>query len=158
MTVSDFQSQASKTGRTYRDHVANVLQSTYGCTILGEDVPHDSGVQFDLHVLTTNGHEVGIECKAAAGGKRPGMKRSDNVWKVLGYLYRFAQWHAMNPGSVRPRYMVITSDVPDVGTKWHEMLNTAVLHGDLELMVIPYPTLELMVIPYPTDDPMLEIA
>lgn len=147
MSVSEFQSQASKTGRTYRDHVANVLRSTYGCAIVGYDVQHASGVEFDLHVRTANGHEVGIECKAAAGGTRPGMKRSDNVWKVLGYLYRFAQWHGMNPGSVRPRYMVITSDVPDVGTKWNEMLNTAVLHGDLELMVIPYPT----------NDSMLEI-
>lgn len=140
MTVSEFQSQASKTGRTYRDHVATVLESTYKCTILGYNVQHASGVEFDIHVRTVNGQELGIECKASAGGRRPGMKRSDNVWKVLGYLYRFAQWHAMNPGSARPRYMVITSDVPEVGTKWDQMLNTAVLHGDLELMVIPYPT------------------
>lgn len=147
--TNDFQSLASKSGRTYREHVAEVLRVDYGCTILGTDVRHPSNVEFDIHCRTANGIELGIECKASATDhERSGMRRSDNVWKVGGYLHQLAYWHCLNPSVQRVRYMVITSSIPDKGTVWDQMLNGWVLHGDLELMVIPYPK----------DDPTLAIA
>ena len=126
--MSDFQSDASRFGRVYEDHVATWLES-HGMTVTARRHRHESGVEFDLFVKSWRGDEFGVECK--------GMVRSDNRWKVFGYLYRLNAWRQRTGQDVR--YLLITSDMPPVGTEQREALDAAELLGDLHIIEVPAP-------------------
>lgn len=135
--MSDFQSEASKFGRRYEDHVAAWLTDR-GFTIVGERVRHDSGVQFDLLVRSWTGEEIGVECKASPDDARsPGMYRGDNRWKVLGYLWALRVWRERTGQTVR--YMLVTSHMPEPSSEQRRLLDYAELLGDLQIIVVPSP-------------------
>jgi len=138
--TDNFQARSVEIGKTYESHVASYIESM-GFTIVGLNVEHPSGVQFDIHAKDNLGFEVGVECKAGSHeSKWPGMRRTDNVWKVGGYLFQMAHWGRKNPDAVMPRYVVATTDMPESGTKWARMLQEWQLYGHVEFMQIPYPT------------------
>lgn len=138
MTEPAFQARSGEVGRAYETQVACWLQAQ-GFDLIGRNVRHESGVQFDLHLRDPFGVELGVECKAsdesAAEGRR-GMQRTDNVWKVLGYLYLQRLWRAQ--GNTFPRYLLVTSDLPGPGTPWRSMLDTAQAIGDLTIVHLPF--------------------
>jgi Holliday junction resolvase-like predicted endonuclease len=135
--MSDFQSDASKFGRVYEDHVADWLES-HGMTVVARRNRHESGVEFDLLVKSWKGDEFGVECKGSPRtATQPGMVRSDNRWKVFGYLYRLNAWRERTGQNVR--YLLITSDMPAVGTEQREALDAAELAGDLQIIEVPAP-------------------
>ena len=112
--VSQFQSDASKFGAAYEAHVAEWL-TDHGFTITATRHRHQSGVEFDLFVKSWTGEEIGVECKASPNtAGQPGMVRSDNRWKVLGYLYALRVWRERTGEQVR--YMLITSHMPEPGS------------------------------------------
>lgn len=136
--MSDFQSDASKFGRQYEDHVAAWL-TDLGFQVVGERVRHESGVQFDLLVKAWDGSEMGVECKASPdAAKSPGMRRSDNRWKVLGYLWALRVWRDRTGQTVR--YMLITSHMPDPTSEERRLLDYAELLGDVQIIVVPGPS------------------
>lgn len=135
--MSDFQSDASKFGRVYEDHVADWLES-HGMTVTARRHRHESGVEFDLFVKSWRGDEFGVECKGSpVTATQPAMVRSDNRWKVFGYLYRLNAWRERTGQDVR--YLLITSDMPTVGTEQREALDAAELLGDLQIIEVPAP-------------------
>lgn len=139
MSGHDF-GKSMRIGKSYERHAANFLQSL-GYEIIGLGVEHASGVQFDIHARSVTGLEIGVECKAGdETSDRPGMRRSDNVWKVGGYLLALQKWSRRHPAEVPPRYVVITTNMPDSETKWGRMCYEWQLDGDVEFMVLGYPT------------------
>lgn len=138
MSGTDFQGAASRFGAAYEDYVAGWLEER-GCTIKERRFRHESGVEFDLFVQLPNGLHVGVECKASPDtATTPGMYRSDNKWKVLGYLYALQLWKQR--AVVEPvRYLLITSHMPDPGTPQRHLLDLAELAGDLQIIVVPNP-------------------
>lgn len=134
---SDFQSDASRFGRLYEDHVAAWLE-TEGFTIIDRRHRHESGVEFDLVVKDWHGNEFGVECKGSPpGATQAGMRRSDNRWKVLGYLYRLRVWRERTGQDVR--YLLVTTDMPDPGDEAREALDLAELVGDVQILEVPAP-------------------
>lgn len=136
--MSDFQARAGRVGRSYEDQVAAWLIAA-GFTITGRNVRHPSGVQFDIAATSPLGDPVGIECKASddnAPEPSRGMKRSDNRWKVLGYLYALRVWR--HRGLPAPRYMLVTSDMPPAGSEQRALLDMAVACGDLSIIQLPF--------------------
>jgi len=136
--MSDFQARAVAIGRSYEDQVAAWLVSR-GYFIDGRNVRHESGVQFDIAARKVDGEVFGVECKASDGTAKEakrGMRRSDNVWKVLGYLYLLDNWRKQ--GRDVPRYMVFTSDVPDPLSTQGLILNAAQAAGDLTMIHLPF--------------------
>lgn len=139
MTIHD-PGKSMRIGKCYERHAANYLQSL-GYDIIGLGVEHESGVQFDIHARSVTGLEIGVECKAGdQTSDRPGMRRSDNVWKVGGYLFALHNWSLSNPAEMPPRYVVVTTNMPDQETKWGRMCYQWQLEGHVEFMVLDYPT------------------
>ncbi len=133
--TTTFQSDAAKFGAAYESHVQSWLIG-HGCTIKERHHRHASGVEFDLFVVLWDGTEVGIECKASPDSAiSPGMVRSDNRWKVLGYLWALRLWRDRTGESVR--YMLITSHMPEPGTPQRRLLDLAELVGDLQVLEVP---------------------
>jgi Holliday junction resolvase-like predicted endonuclease len=136
--MSDFQSRASRVGTAYERQVVEWLIA-HGFTITGRNVRHASGVEYDITATTPLGEPVGIECKASdetAPEQTRGMRRSDNRWKVLGYLWALRVWRQR--GEVAPRYLLFTSDMPVPGSVQRSLLDMAESLGDLTIVQLPY--------------------
>lgn len=132
------QQRSNSIGTKYERQIAEYLMG-HGFVIIGRNVKHDSGVEFDIHARDAVGREVGIECKAGdSGSSMPGLKRSDNIWKVGGYLFQLSQWAMLNPEEIVPRYVVVTSDMPRHGTKWRDMVDLWALYGHVEFIEVPF--------------------
>lgn len=136
--MTDFQSRSTRIGAAYETQVEQWLAGR-GFAILERHHRHESGVEFDIFARDPFGVDVGVECKASdetAVESSRGMRRSDNRWKVLGYLYALRLWRQQ--GNVAPRYMLITSDMPDPGTDQRRILDLAEAIGDLSIVVVPW--------------------
>ena len=135
--MSDFQSRSSRVGRSYEQQVVDWLTAR-GFDVTGRNVRHESGIQLDVQATDPNGATVGIECKASddsAPEVSRGMRRSDNRWKVLGYLYVLTSWRRRG-GELR--YMLFTSDMPDAGSEQRRILDLAEAVGDLTIINLPF--------------------
>ncbi len=138
--MTDFQSRSSRVGRSYESQVVEWLEHR-GFTIVGRNVRHVSGIQLDIHATDPFGHHVGIECKASdetAPEASRGMRRSDNRWKVLGYLYLLRLWRQSGHADIDIRYMLFTSDMPPGGSEQRRVLDLAESLGDLTIINVPY--------------------
>jgi Holliday junction resolvase-like predicted endonuclease len=124
-------------GAAYEDHVAAWLVSEHGFTVLARNYRHESGVEFDIYCRDLRGCDIGVECKGSNNSATaPGMCRSDNRWKVLGYLYLLRVWRERHGTPVR--YMVCTSHLPEPGTEIRRQLDAAEMVDDLDVMLVPW--------------------
>lgn len=136
--MTDFQARSGRVGRSYEQQVTAWLTAA-GFTITGHNVRHPSGVQFDIVATAPQGDPVGVECKASddnAPETSRGMKRSDNRWKVLGYLWALRVWRQR--GETAPRYMLFTSDMPEPGSVQRRLLDMAETLGDVTIVQLPF--------------------
>lgn len=125
-------------GRAYENYVGKWLE-VRGYDLLESNHRHASGIQFDLYVRhRITGHELGVECKASPLDVKgePAMRRSDNVWKVLGYTNVLRMWKEDTGRHVD--YVVVTSHAPEPHSVWHEMLVKCCLRGDLQIFEVPW--------------------
>ena len=79
---------------------------------------------------------VRIECK---GGDKPataGLRRSDNIWKVLGQTLTLYNWNRANPHD-RVRFLVVTVAQPADSEPLAEPLRVAEAEGQLTIVVVP---------------------
>lgn len=135
--MSEFQGDAVRFGAAYEQHVAEWIEQRGG-VVKERHHRHASGVEFDLFVELFDGTEVGVECKGSPDtATSPGMERSDNRWKVLGYLYALSVWRRRTGEQVR--YLLATSHMPAPGTAQRNLLDLAELVGDLQVIVVPNP-------------------
>ena len=135
--MSSFQAAASRFGAEYEDHVGDWLEG-HGFVVTGRRVRHDSGVEFDIVAEDPYGQPLGVECKASPDdATQPGMVRSDNRWKVLGYLYALRLWRDRT--GERHRYALITSHMPPPGSAQRDLLDLAEAVGDLQVIEVPNP-------------------
>lgn len=135
--MSDFQRKAVATGKAYEERVERWLAGQ-GFEIIARHHRHESGVEFDLLCRSPLGNLTGVECKASDDdATRPGMERSDNVWKVCGYLYLLLVW-SLQQGAERPDYMLVTSHMPAPATRWSEVLRRAQALGHIRIIELPY--------------------
>lgn len=130
--------QNAKIGKDYEMHVAKWL-ALFGYDLVEREHRHVSNVQFDLFVRHRyTGHEIGVECKASPPNPngKPGMGRSDNVWKVLGYCNALRMWKEDTGEHVD--YILVTSHAPEPHSVWHEHLIRCCLRGDLQMFELPW--------------------
>jgi Holliday junction resolvase-like predicted endonuclease len=141
--MTDFQSRSGQVGRSYEEQVVGWLTDK-GFKITGRNIRHASGIQLDIAATDPFGGEVGIECKASddcAPEQTRGMRRSDNRWKVLGYLWALRVWKAR--GFTAPRYMLFTSDLPEPGSVQRSLLDMAEALGELTIVHLPFTVKEV---------------
>lgn len=135
--------KSPRIGREYATHVANTLEGI-GFTVIERNARHISGIEMDLLCSTPDGRMLAIECKGSDETARtPGMVRTDNYWKVLGYVNEIVTWRAYGDLAQDIRYVLVTSHLPAPNTPWGRGLNQQVLLGNLSIVCIPFPTKEL---------------
>lgn len=137
---SEFQQRSGEVGRKYEEHVAGWLTKS-GYKITGRKVRHISGIEIDIDAVDINGQRVAIECK---GGDRdrPGLRRSDNIWKVLGQTLALNNWIRTQPAENHIRFLVVTSAQPADDEPMAEPLRVAEALGQLTIVVVANPSVD----------------
>jgi len=130
-------------GKAYRHHVRDRAETELGWIVIGENYRHESGVEFDVYCRDSYGREVGIECKASnddASGEK-GLARTDNVWKVLGYLDCLKEWARGMGSDLRDlpfRYVVVTSHLGKPGSNFRKLLDREEMLGFVTIVEMPW--------------------
>ena len=129
-----FQARSTRVGAEYEIRVADWL-SAQGWTILGRKVRHPSGIELDILAVDLAGRRVGIECKGGEAD-RPGLTRSDNIWKALGQTLALHNWNRAHPDEAI-RFLVITTAQPRDDEPLAVPLRVAEANGQLTIVVVP---------------------
>lgn len=120
-------------GREYEDRVV-VWIAEQGWAILGRKVRHPSGIEIDILAVDLAGERVGVECKG--GDAPPGLRRSDNCWKVLGQTLVLLNWNRAHPDE-QLRFLVIAAAQPADDEPLARPLRIAEANGQLTIVVVP---------------------
>jgi Holliday junction resolvase-like predicted endonuclease len=129
-----FQARSSRVGAEYEVRVVDWLIQQ-GWTILGRKVRHASGIELDVSAIDLAGRRVGIECKGG-DDQRPGLRRSDNIWKVLGQTLALHNWNRAHPDDAI-RFVCITTAQPADNEALAVPLRVAEANGQLTIVVVP---------------------
>jgi hypothetical protein len=133
----------ARIGDAYRRSVKRWVEDDLGWFVICENHRHKSGVEFDIYCLDNYGREVGIECKASnddASGEKS-MARTDNVWKVLGYLGCLKEWALGRGSDLRDlpfRYVVVASHLGKPGSHFRQMLDREEMLGFVTVVEMPW--------------------
>lgn len=128
--MTEFQRSSVEQGRYYEGHVRSVL-AIRGWTMVSERPTKVPGGEVDVMANDPDGVLHWIECKGSYKD-RPGLLRDDTAKKAIAVAWMLTR---KNPN--RPRYIVITSDLPKVGslaaTYINEALEAGIIDGVMEL-------------------------
>ncbi len=101
-----FQARATQDGKKAHDLAVQVLEQA-GFSIMDEKPKlKGAGVQFNLLVQSEDGQPYYVDVSGAFTTVRPGLLRTDTLWKTLG---RASVLQAHEPGA---RLLVVTSNLP----------------------------------------------
>lgn len=120
-------------GRDYESRCVDWIEEQ-GWTILGRKVRHPSGIEIDILAVDLAGERVGVECKG--GDAPPGLRRSDNCWKVLGQTLVLYNWNRAHRDEAL-RFLVIAAAQPLDGEPLAVPLRVAEANGQLTIVVVP---------------------
>ena len=134
--------KSNRVGREYVDHVVNYY-SKFGFVLVGRNVRHVSNIEQDLLFLTPDAKLIAMECKGSEEtASSPGMYRSDNYWKVSGYVYQLERWRKYGDLALDIKYMLVTSHLPSSDHWIGQGISEMVSLGNLSVVCIPFPTKE----------------
>lgn len=118
----DYQSAASEQGREFEDAVMALLK--YAGWEIKDRRNRIEGHEIDIVAIDDEGRETWVECKGSFRGTVPGLMRNDTVKKAVGVA-----WSLKQRIPDRPRYILVTSHIPNDGTVGATMLRDAVRGG-----------------------------
>ncbi len=121
--MESFQARATKEGKKAHDLAAQVLERA-GFTIV-EDKPkvRGAGVQFDFIVCAAGGRHWYVDVSGAFTTVRPGLMRTDTLWKALGRIHVVKQ--LVDDATDRPEILILTSNLPKSGSEGAKALRAA---------------------------------
>lgn len=125
----DFQRRASLDGSRAQELVAHLLtQCGFGPTLVAKR-KFPVGVEVTFAATDADGAEWLFDVSGAFSSSRPGLQRTDTLWKALGKAAVLATQY---PDPERPcRYVLLTTDVPTRGSAGHKALVAAQQHGPI---------------------------
>ena len=129
-----FQAQAVHEGKKAQD-IASRLLGEAGFEAIDAKKKHPSGiVEFDFHLTHPNGkHQWWVDVSGTFTTNRPGLQRSDAVWKLLGRLHVL---ESLKGEHSHDRVLVLTSNLPKPGSPGDRALRSvgpAVIFDAIEL-------------------------
>jgi Holliday junction resolvase-like predicted endonuclease len=133
--IEHFQARSTRLGAEYEHRVVAWIEAN-GWTVLGRKVRHPCGIELDVLALDLAGYRVGVECKGGEPGHRPGLLRSDNIWKVLGQTLALHNWNLAHPEEV-VRFVCVTTAQPSDAEPLANPLRVAEANGQLTVVVVP---------------------
>lgn len=129
-----FQARSTRVGAAYEVRVGLWIEEQ-GWTILARKMRHESGIELDVLAIDLAGQRVGVECKGGEAD-RPGLTRSDNIWKVLGQTLALHNWNRAHPEHAI-RFLCITTAQPADNEPLAVPLRVAEANGQLTIVVVP---------------------
>ena len=124
--IEHFQARATREGKKAADIAQQVLEDA-GFEIVKEKPKLPKvGLQFNFLVASTEGHRWYVDVSGAFTTVRPGLMRTDTMWKLLGRI------HVLKAGDdpVDPtRVLVLTSNLPKVGSEGYKALKAVGPNG-----------------------------
>lgn len=116
----DPMARAVREGRKAKD-IAKALLEQCGFDQIRDDVKTAAGVEVDFIAVDVDGKEWWFDVSGAFTSARPGLQRTDTLWKAIG---RAAVVHASQDPS--PRYVLLTTNAPRNGNAGAKALNNVV--------------------------------
>ena len=124
--IEHFQARATSEGKKAADIAQQVLE-TAGFEIV-KDKPKIAklGLQFNFLVASEDGTQYYVDVSGAFTTVRPGLMRTDTLWKLLGRVHVLkAQEDPQN----RSRVLVLTSNLPNAGSEGDKALRAVGPNG-----------------------------
>ncbi|MDH3680843.1 MAG: site-specific DNA-methyltransferase [Acidimicrobiia bacterium] len=117
--IEHFQARATIEGKKAADIAEQVLIAA-GFEIVKEQPKLSKlGVQFNFLVASAEGHQYYVDVSGAFTTVRPGLMRTDTMWKLLGRVHVLkAQEDPVDPS----RVLVLTSNLPKAGSEGDKAL------------------------------------
>lgn len=117
--IEHFQARATREGKKAADIALHVLTEA-GFEIITEKPKLTKlGLQFNFLVASAEGHRWYVDVSGAFTTVRPGLMRTDTMWKLLGRVHVLkAADDAIDPS----RVLVLTSNLPKPGTEGYKAL------------------------------------
>ena len=117
--IEHFQARATSEGKKAADIAQQVLE-TAGFEIV-KDKPKipKLGLQFNFLVASQDGTQYYVDVSGAFTTVRPGLMRTDTLWKLLGRVHVLK---AQEDPKDRSRVLVLTSNLPNAGSEGDKAL------------------------------------
>ena len=117
--IEHFQARATREGKKAADIAQHVLAEA-GFEIISEKPKLAKlGLQFNFLVASAEGHRWYVDVSGAFTTVRPGLMRTDTMWKLLGRVHVLkAAEDPIDPS----RVLVLTSNLPNPGTEGYKAL------------------------------------
>ncbi len=121
--LEHFQARATQEGKKAHD-LARVVLENSGFEIV-DDKPKvkGAGVQFDFLIASKSGRRWYVDVSGAFTTVRPGLMRTDTLWKALGRIHVVKQ--IQDDGQDRTEVIIITSNLPKPGSEGDKALRAA---------------------------------
>lgn len=127
----DFQSRAHKDGTRAQELAERLLRDVGFAGELRQKVRFPAvGVEVNFAARDRDGQEWLFDVSGAFSSSRPGLQRTDTLWKALGKASVLATVHDA-AGERTLRYVLITTDVPERGSSGYKALTAAQRHGPI---------------------------
>ena len=124
--IEHFQARATSEGKKAA-HIAEQVLQDAGFEIVKEQpkIPK-LGLQFNFLVSAADGRQYYVDVSGAFTTVRPGLMRTDTLWKLLGRVHVLkAREDAQNPS----RVLVLTSNLPNAGSEGDKALRAVGPNG-----------------------------
>lgn len=124
--LEHFQARAASEGKKAADIAQQVLEAA-GFEIVKEKAKIAKlGLQFNFEVADRDGRQYYVDVSGAFTTVRPGLTRTDTLWKLLGRVHVLkAREDHQNPS----RVLVLTSNLPTPGSEGDKALRAVGPHG-----------------------------
>jgi len=124
--IEHYQARATSEGKKAADLAQQVLVAA-GFEIVKEKVKIPKlGLQFNFLVDDADGRQYYVDVSGAFTTVRPGLMRTDTLWKLLGRVHVLkAREDSKNPS----RVLVLTSNLPNTGSEGYKALRAVGPHG-----------------------------
>ncbi|MGI9603139.1 MAG: DNA-methyltransferase, partial [Acidimicrobiales bacterium] len=117
-TVEHFQARAYREGKKAQD-IARLVLEDAGFTVLREQPKLSKlGIQFNFEVTNdqAEGNQWFVDVSGAFTTVRPGLMRTDTLWKSLGRA------HVLTSAEPTARVLIVTSNLPKPGSEGDKAL------------------------------------
>jgi site-specific DNA-methyltransferase (adenine-specific) len=120
--IEHFQARATKEGKKAHDIARRVLRRA-GFDLIAENPRvKGAGVQFNFLVGSSEGRRWYVDVSGAFTTVRPGLMRTDTLWKTLGRIHVVKQ---LEDPQDKTEVLVITSNLPKPGSEGDKALHAA---------------------------------
>ncbi|MBX3314566.1 MAG: site-specific DNA-methyltransferase [Actinobacteria bacterium] len=128
----DFQRKSSAEGRRAQELASHLLARTGFAEELTEKAKFPAvGVEVNFEARDARRNHWLFDVSGAFSSSRPGLQRTDTLWKALGKASVLAAGHSGAEGERPLRYVLLTTDVPERGTAGYKALLAAQQDGPI---------------------------